>query len=91
MLKEVETRTGFKCEIETDNLADMELLDDIFAMEAAEDNSKILFYRRIMNKLLPEETKRKLYDHIRTESGRVPPEAFEQELLDFFEALNKKK
>lgn len=91
MIKKIKTASGFECEIDSTSLADMELLDAILEVESAEGNNKLIYYNKIMKKLLPEETKQRLYDHIRTDSGRVPPEAFEKELLDIFAELDKKK
>lgn len=91
MIKKIKTTSGFECEIDSTALADMELLDAIIDVESAEGNDKLIYYSKIMKKLLPADVKQRLYDHIRTESGRVPPEAFEKELFDIFAELDKKK
>ena len=90
MLREIETPSGFKCTINEDVLDDMELLDLIIAIDSDADN-QLIYYNQIMNKLIPKDTKKALYDHIRTEDGRVPAQSFKTELMAIFECLKNKK
>lgn len=90
MKREIETPSGFKCTIDEDVLDDMELLDLIIEIDS-DTNNQLIHYNQIMNKLLPQDTKKSLYDHIRTEDGRVPSKAFKDELMAIFECLKNKK
>lgn len=90
MEREIETPSGFKCTINENVLDDMELLDLMIEIDSDTDN-QLIYYNRIMNKLLSKDTKKDLYDHIRTEDGRVPSESFKNELLAIFDCLKNKK
>lgn len=79
------TRTGFKFDVSTDALNDMELLDAIVEMqESPADVSPIV---RVLTIVLGKEGKKRLYDHVRTEDGRVPVDKVAEELADIFNAL----
>ena len=90
MLREIETPSGFKCTINEDVLDDMELLDLMIEIDSDTDN-QLIYYNKIMNKLLSKDTKKALYDHIRTEDGRVPSKSLVNELLAIFNCLKNKK
>ena len=66
----VETKCGFVCDIPEARLNDMELLDNI--AEVMEGN--LLAISGVAKRILGPDRKR-LYDHLRTEDGQVPPEA----------------
>ena len=79
----VKTRTGFECDIDDIVLDDMEVLDYI----AAIDNQDLMKYPPLLSKLFTPEAKKALYDHVRTEDGRVPYAAFDAEITDVFNAV----
>ena len=83
MKKEVTTKSGFKCKIDDAVLDDMELVD---AMAAAQGEDPLQL-TVVINKILGEKTKQKLYDHMRDKNGRVPVEATTNEIVEIFEAL----
>lgn len=90
MARKVKTRSGFECEVDENVLNDMEIID--LALEADEDEqNQLIIYGKLIRKILPDDTKKRLYDHIRDESGRVPPDALLSELTDMFNDINKKK
>lgn len=66
MLKGI-TESGFEFEIDEARLDDMEFVEDLALAEA-----NTAFFPRVLNRVLGEEQKKKLYDHLREESGRVP-------------------
>ena len=74
------TKSGFKYEIPDEAMNDMELLDILSTVSEGE----IQNMAKAADKLLGEDQRRKLYDHIRTEDGRVPIDKFEAELGDIF-------
>lgn len=80
---QITTATGFKCEIEDEALDDMELLEGLIAI----DNGDASFMPFVLNRLLGD-NKQALYDHVRTESGRVPTKALSEELGEIFKALS---
>ena len=83
-MTKVTTASGFAAEIDEAALDDMELLDML--METSKDNVRHL--PAILGKLLGEEGKRRLYDHVRTPEGRVPYAAIDRELAEIFSAVN---
>lgn len=83
-MTEVITTSGFAVDINEAVLDDMELLDML--METSGDNVRHL--PAILGKLLGEEGKRRLYDHVRTPEGRVPYAAIDRELTEIFSAVN---
>lgn len=86
-MKHIKTPTGFEIDIDEKSLDDMELLDLI--AELMDGNS--LKLPKILNKVCGEEGKKRLYEHCRDESGRVPSETISKELTDIFEELQAKK
>lgn len=77
------TDTGFAFEIDSEALNDMEVVEDLVALSKKEDATVL---PNILNKLLGAEQKKALYDHCRTESGRVPVDKVEEELAKIFDA-----
>lgn len=82
-MTKVTTASGFGAEIDEAVLDDMELLDMLMATSG--DNVRHL--PAILGKLLGEEGKRRLYDHVRTPEGRVPYGAIDRELTEIFSAI----
>ena len=83
----VTTKTGFECEINPDVMDDMEVLDLVVRIEKAD----VLAYPPFLDKIFERDTKTRLYDHIRTEDGRVPISAIGQEVSDILECMGEKK
>ena len=83
MKKEVTTKSGFKCKIDEAVLDDMELVD---AMAKAQGDDPLQL-TVVIDKILGEKTKKKLYDHVRGKDGRVPVETTTNEIVEIFEAL----
>lgn len=78
------TNSGFEINLNEDLMDDAELLEDILAVE---HDPAALF--RVSNKILTAEEKKKLYEQLRAEDGRVPLSAFGAavgELLQSFTA-----
>lgn len=90
MKQQVETSSGFQCEIDTEVLDDMEILDILLEMEDNPKNS-LIYYNKIMKKMMDEETKNRLYEHLREENGRVPASKFATEFNEIFKALKDGK
>lgn len=65
-----ETKNGFKFKIDPDEVNDIEFLERLG--EAGEDVSKM---PRIMKEILGEDQRKRMYDHIRNEKGKVPIDA----------------
>ena len=46
---------------------------------------------RLVVKLLGKDGKKRLYDHLRTEDGRVPASAVESTIMELFQSINAGK
>ena len=73
------TTTGFEFDIEDERLDDMELVDIM-----AEIDENPLLMPKVCKMLLGEEQKKRLYDHLRSEDGRVPIEATTNAIQEIF-------
>lgn len=71
------TQSGFEYEIQEETLNDYEF----FELLAAVDENPLLL-PRFVAKLLGDEQKKKLLDHVRNESGIVPIDKIEKEVLE---------
>ena len=73
------TSSGFKFKIDEVDLNDMEFIE---IMAEAEENP--LKYPKMVERMLGKEQKKKLYDHVRTKEGSVPPDAIDKEVEEIF-------
>lgn len=73
------TSTGFEFDIEDERLDDMELVDIM-----AEIDEKPLLMPKLCKMILGEEQKKRLYDHLRSDDGRVPIEATTNAIQEIF-------
>lgn len=78
------TSTGFECNIDSEVLNDFEMID--LVTEA--DDGNLLSINRLLNKMLGKEKKR-LYDHLRNDDGRVPIDDMTRAVEEIFTSLNK--
>ena len=83
-MRKGKTESGFKFELDEENLNDMEFIE---MMANAEQNP--LAYPRMLERMLGEEQKKRLYDHVRTKEGRVPPDLIDKEVEQIFELAGK--
>ena len=74
------TKSGFEFEIDEKVADDMELLEAI--AEAEQETYK---FPQVLTKVLGEEQKKRLYDHLRTKKGNVP---IEKAMHAFVEIMN---
>ena len=80
-----ETETGFVCELPENIMDNMELLDLL-----ADDSIHAAFRSSAAVKMiLGPEQRGRLYNHLRTEDGRVPVAAVEKALGDIFQSFGK--
>ena len=74
------TSTGFEFEIDEIKLDDMEFLDAL-----AEVDENPLKFSKVMKIMLGEEQRERLYDHLRTDDGRVPIDAANATIIEIME------
>lgn len=79
MTKKIKTSSGFTCVIKPECLEDMELIELLAKLD-----DEPLIITKILDKILGEDMKKKLYDHVREKSGCVPVQAVSKELSEIF-------
>lgn len=79
------TSTGFSFDIDEDVKDDMELLEALCAV----DGGDVQALPTVLVSVLGKEQKKALYDHCRTEKGRVSSQLVMLELKEIFEAVNE--
>lgn len=75
------TKTGFEFEFDELRLDDMEFIE---VAAAVDENVTLL--PKLLTMVLGEEQKKRLYDHLRTEDGRVPTQAVADAIEEIFGA-----
>lgn len=75
------TKTGFEFEYNELRLDDMEFIELV-----AQADSNVTVLPKLLNMVLGEEQKKRLYDHLRVEDGRVPTQALADAVEEIFEA-----
>ena len=83
MEKQIKLENGFELTIDDVVLDDMELVDLLGELE--DDPMKI---GKVVKKVLGDQ-KNALYDHVRTEDGRVPVSVLTDAITEIFEALGE--
>lgn len=84
MLKGI-TKNGFEFELDESELDDMEFLE---TLAEAEENA--LAFPKICKMMLGEKQKKRLYDHLRNEKGKVPIEAVKDVIIEIMESSSEK-
>lgn len=84
-MKKGKTKSGFEFQIEDSNLDNMELLDAL----AEIDGGNVAALPRASALLLGNEQKKSLYNHLRSEKGNVPMEAFMDEITEIMKIIGE--
>ena len=82
-MKKGKTESGFKYEIDEKVLDDMELIDAMAASQG-DDPTQI---STVVVKIFGVDQRKKLYDHVRTEDGRVPVTEVANIITEIIESL----
>ena len=80
------TTSGFEFEVDEKRLDDMELVEAI-----AESDTNPIAIMRVIKLLLGDEQKQRLYDHLRTDDGRVPIKAATTAVVEIFNSAKPGK
>lgn len=75
-----ETKSGFKFQLNEEAMNDMEFIELL-----AKTEESVTALPKVIEMVLGEDQKKKLYDHIRTKDGRVPLEAVNDEISEIFD------
>lgn len=84
-MKVIQMESGIKLNIDETVLDDIELLDDM----VSSDEGDAMALSRICSKLLGKTEKKKLYDSLRNEQGRVPATAVVPAVVEILTKLGK--
>lgn len=86
MIKGV-TKSGFEFELDENAMDNMELVD---ILATAQENDPFAV-SRIVRCFLSEDQRRRLYEHHRDDSGRVPYTAIQEDVAEMFLACKQGK
>lgn len=84
-MKKGTLKNGFEFEVDEKVMDDMEFID---LLAEADDGNPLRFSQATLL-LLGRDQRKRLYDRIRTEEGRVPLEAFSDVFYELIEALGE--
>lgn len=79
------TTSGFEFSVDPGAAGDMELVDALADL----NDGNALALSKVCTILFGQVQKKALYDHFRTENGRVPAHAVEQAVIEVFKALGE--
>lgn len=85
-MKEIKIECGFACEIQENVLDNMELLELLVEVEEGKPAALIPSLDMILGK----EKRKELYDHLRTDDGRVPVKDTSRALAQIIKAAGRK-
>ena len=89
-MREVTTKSGFACRVDEEALDDIELMEEL--VELDRDNARgVLKVPTMLDRLIGEEQRKALYEHLRAENGRVKTSAVVTELFSIIQELDKGK
>lgn len=88
---EGKTKSGFKFKIDEMVADDMELLDALIDADVGDAIKQMKGLNVILTKFLGEEQKKALYDHLRTEDGRVPVTKVSEAVVEIMGSTKKTK
>lgn len=80
------TKSGFEFEVSKEALDDYELLEDLTDVSEGKEGKIV----NVISKMLGNEQKARLKEHLRDESGKVAASKMIQEIKEIFEALKVK-
>lgn len=80
------TKSGFKFSVDESVFDSMELVDDL----AEIDSGNSIAISRVCLTVLGEAQRKRLYDHLRGENGRVPIKAVMDEMTEIFHLVQAK-
>lgn len=79
----VQTAAGFEWDMDPDVMDDILVIEDLAAL----DQGDLLKVPEVLRRLLGETGKQALYEHLKTEEGRVPISAVSAALAEIITAL----
>jgi hypothetical protein len=80
------TASGFEFSYDEHIMDDFEILDAITDIIGDEPSRQLIGISVFFTKVLGTEGRKRLYDHVRTDDGRVPIEAVKSEVMEILQA-----
>lgn len=90
----VTTTSGFECSVDPDALDDIEVFEDLVALQSEETSieDKMIISIRIFKALIGADQYKRLVEHLKeTEGGRAKLTSFQRELTEVFALVKSKK
>ncbi len=81
-----ETKSGFRFAVPEDVVNDMELFEALCDLDAGDGRAVVPVCRQVLG-----EQKKALYEHLRTEGGRVPVDRVVEEIYDILSSIKDAK
>lgn len=79
------TKSGFEFQLEDDVMNNMELVD----LLADDSENEIIKTSKTLKMIMDPDQKKRLYDHLRTQTGRVPADAVMRVIEEIFTACGQ--
>lgn len=86
----IELSCGFVAEVDEQVVNDMEFLDLVYDFDEGKEK-KIFAMRKMSDILLGEEGRKRLYDTLRDENGRIPIDRYGTAMAELIGQMNDKK
>ena len=86
-MERIRLSSGCELELDRNALDNMELLDALIDADEGDHKASV----RLIRLLLSPAERKKLYDHLRNEQGRVPVQEIYAAVAEIFRALNQGK
>lgn len=83
----IKTPSGFEADVDERVIDDLAFLDLICDLDDGNPHA----YRGLIDKLLSADDRKRLYDHVRTDDGRTPVSAINEELTEIIKGLKNGK
>lgn len=85
-MKQIVTKSGFAAEVNENAADDLAFLDLLCALDDGDPHA----LRGLVSCLLSKKDAERLYQHVKTDDGRIPVSSLNAELTDIIRALGKK-
>lgn len=92
-MTKITTTSGFEYEIDPDALDDMEVFEDLMAMENAENNDavRVAATNRVFRHILGVNQQKALNKHLKAQEGKVKISTYQREIKEVFQRLGELK
>lgn len=83
------TESGFECTIDKAKMDDMRIMDALVDLQVGDQTAKLVALKTLLDKILGEDQKEKMYIHLEGKEGRASTGAVQEELMDIFKKIGE--